>query len=100
MIFEDSTTHSYFQKQTLSHTIKPENQQQNSSDKRQEEQKNNQQPSDRKQQPSAEKRAQQKKQQARDFLNMNRDEEAEDEARYSKRVFDLKNQRMKPNKDY
>ncbi len=79
---------------------KPENQQQNSSDKRQEEQKNNQQPSDRKQQPSAEKRAQQKKQQARDFLNMNRDEEAEDEARYSKRVFDLKNQRIKPNKDY
>ena len=77
----------------------PENKQQSNQEEKQEEQKNNQQQSDQDQQ-SAEKKAQQKKQQAKDFLNMNRDEEAEEEARYSRRAFDLKNQRNKPNKDY
>ncbi len=77
----------------------PENKKQSNQEEKQEEQKDNQQQSDQDQQ-SAEKKAQQKKQQAKDFLNMNRDEEAEEEARYSRRAFDLKNQRNKPNKDY
>lgn len=77
----------------------PENKQQSNQEEKQEKQKDNQQQSDQDQQ-SAEKKAQQKRQQAKDFLNMNRDEEAEEEARYSRRAFDLKNQRNKPNKDY
>lgn len=75
------------------------NKQQSNQEANQEEQKENQQQTDQEQQ-SAEKKAQQKRQQAKDFLNMNRDEEAEAEARYSRRAFDLQNRHNKPNKDY
>lgn len=78
----------------------PENQQKNNSEQEQDNQEDQQQQSDKQQPSSDEKKAQQKKRQAKDFLNMKRDEEAEEEARYSRREFDLKNSRITPNKDY